>query len=136
MRIYVAGSGSEVERVRRVMNALRAAGHEISYDWTIDVEAAGAAGHTSDATVEDEHANACADRDHAGVESADVFLLLRNPNRTTFGAAYETGYARALSKWLAKKQLLFVGSRAPVFLRSWEHYETDEAAVAALGGKL
>lgn len=130
MRIYVASGSKDLERARRVMAALRAAGWVISHDWTDGVLAARADGYGSDAVVPDERANTCADADVAGVRTCDVFLLLRS-EPTTFGHPFEAGVANEHNV-----RRIVVGSRAPIFLRSWDHYETDEAAVAALGGVL
>ncbi len=137
MRIYVAGSGEELGRARRVMAALRAAGHTITHDWTV--------GYAADADMDDVHAATSAERDIDGIDDSEAFLLLRNPARTTFGAAFEAGFADALTcnipggkpidagGILQRRRLMLVGARGPIFLRSWEHYETDEQAVAALG---
>lgn len=68
MRIYVAGASSEIERARRVMAALRAEGHEITFDWTIDFE--------SNEGLSDVQRAAYADADFQGVFLARRVVLL------------------------------------------------------------
>lgn len=135
MKVYVAGSSSELDRVRAVMAALREAGHEITHDWTEDVLAAREAGHASDATVDDAHADKCAARDLRGIREADAFILLRR-EPASFGASFEAGYALAVATGVDATgfmRLHVVGSRRDIFLRRWEWFATDADAVAAIG---
>lgn len=75
MRIYVACSSRELERAERVMNELRAAGHEIAHDWIPGVRAAFASG-IEEAKADDAHAFQAALADMNGVITSDVLVFL------------------------------------------------------------
>lgn len=102
LRVYVAGSGLELPRVRAWMAALREAGVEVTKDWTIEVEAAIARGGDAGLT-EDERARAAHD-DLAAVLAADLVWMLA-PVTQSRGAWVEFGYA------LGKGKLLGVSGR-------------------------
>jgi hypothetical protein len=99
MRVYVASSFSRKPDVRRVMDLLRAAGHEISYDWTPE----DASGLT--AAGLEEMLRGAATRELEGVLSADAAVVLHDERGR--GMATEFGVAVA-----ARKFVVVVGARA------------------------
>lgn len=83
MRVYVAGKFEEKARVRETQEILKARGHEITYDWTVN----------EDATA---HKPTCAFNDLVGVLRADAFVLHWHPNLK--GGNVELGAALALER--------------------------------------
>jgi hypothetical protein len=80
MKIYVAAQYTDKDRVRRVYEALRREGHEVTYDWTNDVEP-----------------DLAAQLDADGVRKCDALLLL--PYKCGKGGAwFEAGLAYGLGK--------------------------------------
>lgn len=100
LRVYVAGSSGELERVEAVIARLREAGATITLDWTLDVRAHRAAGHATDADLSDEEARFLAETDRDAVVAADVFLLLA-PVVATRGAWVELGIATTFCGYTA-----------------------------------
>jgi hypothetical protein len=96
--IYVAGSSSEPERVRRAMDEVVGRGWTLAQDWLADIEREGAANPT-----DDEVRNRCADKDLSAVFDADVLWLLVPTSRSS-GAWVEFGYAIALRLYRATHQ--------------------------------
>ncbi len=94
MKIYVACSSREIPRARAVMADLRAAGHEITHDWTHHVEQALASGQ-SESMLDDDFCEEAAHSDLDGVHRADVLVFLA-PTETAKGAWIEFGYAMGL----------------------------------------
>jgi hypothetical protein len=92
MKVYVAGSSGEIDRVKRVMATLRSRGYEITHDWTGEVEAARAANY-SDSTYPTDMRFACASADYCGVANADVVVLLLPKTTTSRGMWVEFGIA-------------------------------------------
>lgn len=91
MNVYIAGRGDAEGIARwRVLAALvRAAGHNVTYDWTQDIERERAKGvHDHDLTLEQRRPYA--DADARGVFDADVFIY-DTPHEKSEGAAYEMG---------------------------------------------
>lgn len=67
-KLYVAGKWADRERLHGIIQDLRAAGYEITHDWTqVEVE------EGEQRTVE--HQNKCADLDISGVRSADLVIV-------------------------------------------------------------
>lgn len=73
MKIYVASKFENVEEVREAFRLLRAAGHEITHDWT--VESVG----TRTGPELKEFLENCAHADFMGVTDADILLLINHP---------------------------------------------------------
>jgi nucleoside 2-deoxyribosyltransferase len=91
MRIYVAGSSDQLERVEDAMIALERKGHTICHDWVTPVKQVGEA-NPPDASL---YARLRWARDDlAGVDSAQVLWVLM-PSKEGFGAGVELGYAIA-----------------------------------------
>lgn len=121
MRIYVAGASAEIERARRMRDALLAEGHEITFDWTVDFE--------SNEGLSDVQRGAYADADFQGVAMANrVVLLVPRSPKLTQGAWWEGGVADAL-------EIPIIASGRPedraknIFLAHAIEVDTDEEAV-------
>ena len=94
LRVYVAGSSKERERVRAAMDAVRAIeGCELAHDWLAHVEETIAAGKT-DADLSDRERDA-AEADLRAVRSSDLLWFLV-PESHSDGAHVELGYAIGL----------------------------------------
>jgi len=89
MRIYVAGSGRDLARVRTVQKALREHGHEITYDWTSDIEHNGS---TAESDLDPVVAAAYAVADAQAVLDARAFVLVL-PQTLSIGSWVEFGIA-------------------------------------------
>ena len=88
MRIYVAGSTRDVERVKGVQDAVRAFGHEITFDWT------GAEGQIrTDGSwdIASEAGAQIAQREIAACVRADLTILLFPPQGGGLGCWIEMG---------------------------------------------
>jgi nucleoside 2-deoxyribosyltransferase len=92
-KVYVAGSGAELERAAEVMRLLRLAGIEVVSTWVENIRKVGASNP--------EHLRAqhrgWADAQVAEVEACDLFLML-SPHGVSHGAFWELGYADCLDK--------------------------------------
>ncbi len=82
MRIYVAGKYEEGPRIRRIMDALEAQGHTITYDWTQNEQ------------VSSEQAKL----DYYGVVNAEALVLIAEYDLRYAGALVEMGIALGLGK--------------------------------------
>lgn len=125
MRIYVAGASLEWRRCRRMMIALRGQGHQITHDWTIEVEK-----HISE-PAKPEELGEYAWLDKRGVELADELVLLVPNGAQTTGAWAEFGMAIEMGIRVRAS-----GPRAAcVFLHlpCCETYDSDEGLLGALG---
>jgi hypothetical protein len=90
-RVYVAGASSERnERAKPVIAALKAAGYEITHDWTVAVDYE--ENHPIDDDSQTTRLYDCAKDDYEGVRTADVFVLLA-PQKLSTGAWFEFGVA-------------------------------------------
>lgn len=95
LRVYVAASSREMERVDRALERLGGLTEvEVTYRWIDDMRAEMAKGR-SDKDLSREEAMEAGHKCLRGVVHADVFWLLY-PNEPTRGAWVEFGYARAL----------------------------------------
>lgn len=91
MQVYVAGRLSEVELVRRVQEAVREQGHEITYDWTTHGNVRGDERALVDAATQEIEGCASADR---------LIVLLSNGAESRQGGLHvELG--AALGAWWA-----------------------------------
>lgn len=91
MKVYVAGASKEIARCKAAMAAVRELGHEVTYDWTADIEAAAG----PDETLDRAHLAQVAIEDLRGVKRARLFWLLL-PEGDSTGAWTELGYALGL----------------------------------------
>jgi len=107
LRLYIATASNPLEEAERRIADARAAGFEITHDWTKDVRSAG------NASLDDPRIRTSAAKaDLRGVETADVVWLIQPENAST-GAWVELGYALALkeaenSKHAAKRPRIVV----------------------------
>lgn len=90
MRIYVAGSSKDIEKIREIIQQLWDAGHEITHDWTINFE------HLQDIVKGEDKEQArkvsqvSASHDRQGVLDAD-FLIWCVSSNSSHGAPWEAG---------------------------------------------
>ncbi len=123
LRVYVAGSSRELDRVRLAMDKLRFAGVAITHDWTDSVLEVGSA-NPEGATQADRAQWAW--EDLRGVKDADILWVLW-PDYVSAGACVELGYAFALNK----RVIISGGSPGQsIFTSLGEYYDTDALARA------
>lgn len=126
MKVYVASAFEDYERTRAAHKALRAAGIEITHDWTQEVDRY-PTGHAP-VGVGALHAQ----EDVDGVHRADAVLVLTNGDRTRgCGMWIEMGHAQALRKLI----VLTGGQRDRSFfalLNNVVKFEDDAAGVECL----
>jgi len=94
-KFYIAARGNEqgIARARVVRDALVAAGHTWTMDWTIDMERNFAKG-IRDTNLSFDGKKTYAALDHDAVKTAEVFIYLE-PDEKSEGAAAEFAYADA-----------------------------------------
>ena len=111
------------------MAALREAGHDVTHNWTDHAEATLALG--GEATLSDDEARECASECEAGIDHADVLVLLA-PTFTAKGAWWEGGYARKAGKPIVVAHNQAAKRRQSVFTRTTTRLCTDAEIVDAL----
>lgn len=123
MKVYVGAKFEEKGNAREAQAALRALGHEITFDWTVEDDS-GLSGDEREL-----YWRACGANDVDGVRRADAVLLLNHP--LAFGTMVEFGLALAWGK-----PIFLVGAdiRNTVFF--WvpgiRRFNTVEQAVRAI----
>lgn len=90
MRIYVAGSSDELDRVAAFMGKARALRFEVTFDWVAEIRAVGAANPPD---VTRKRRRQWAEADLLGVRQADVFVMLAPEIGHARGAFYELCHA-------------------------------------------
>ena len=134
LKVYVAGSVRErMERAVPVIAELRAAGVEITLDWTADIDPS-ANETSSDADVPDYVRYRAAQDDMDGVKRADFVLFLAPDERGSSGAWTELGIALA-----SKIPVIVTGQKARrTIFTSMSHriFATDAEGIAFLIGEL
>jgi nucleoside 2-deoxyribosyltransferase len=101
VKIYVAGASRAWKESRKVMEAIRKAGHTITYDWTTDVEELG-----TNSVDDPDRTIKIVDADVKGVRTADTIVILTL--HQSIGKWIEFGIAIALSK-----PVIFLGKDQP-----------------------
>ena len=96
MRIYVAASSREADRVRAAQRMLREAGHTLTLDWLTIIERVVATG-VRECDLPDHEAIAHALLDLDAIRDADAVWLLA-PELPTKGAWVELGFAVGIGK--------------------------------------
>lgn len=92
MKIYVASAFGNKADVRHLYAVLRAAGHEITHDWTLED-----ASHLALNSPEFwRYIRDCGDRDLQGIDSADAVIVLVHPEMRD--TRFEMGWALAKGK--------------------------------------
>ena len=132
LKVYVAGSVRErMERAVPAIVQLRAAGVEITFDWTTDLDT-NANEASSDAEVPDDVRLRAASDDMDGVQRADYVLFLAPDERGASGAWTEFGIALA-----SKVPIVVVGQkgRRNIFTsKAHQAFERDADGIAFLVG--
>lgn len=124
--IYVASAFADYRRTRRVQRMLRAAGFEISFDWSAAADDAPG----GDADVAGIERLAAAVDDARGVAQADALLLLTPEDKTMgCGCWVELGLALAMNK-----RIVITGAQRDrtIFCELTERRHSDEDGVALL----
>lgn len=126
-RIYVAGSSAQPERAAAAIAAVRAAGGEITHDWTVDV--LNPAIGPQNWTAPRESALDWATKDMEAIGRSDaVLVLMPGPEaRPSFGAGWECGFATALGV-----PIVASGAGSIFLVFAAEVCETDHFAVHAV----
>jgi hypothetical protein len=137
LNVYVAGaSGSlvEVERAERVIARLRAAGVNVTHDWTpdvLDVYRRGGPG-----CLEDEERLLRATCDVDAVRRADrVLMLAPEPPVASTGAGFETGVAYERGVRMAVAGSVAARRRFLFGVLSEREFDTDEEGIAWVLGQ-
>jgi len=103
MKIYVASSIKNKDKIRELFGGLKAKGHEVTTDWTL-----------TDDSPEDErglkrdYMRSIAKRDFEGVRECDVFVLLSEPSEAR-SMYVELGLAIAMHEAIGKPSVFVVG---------------------------
>lgn len=105
MNLYVATSFKNIPEARAVMDALKAAGHRITHDWTYE-----ALDPSWSPEQQDAYLQVCGAEDAAGVHKADALVLINHPELRD--AMAEFGMALGQDKAVF---VLYPGRRASVF---------------------
>jgi nucleoside 2-deoxyribosyltransferase len=108
VKIYVAGASIAWQEARAVMDRIRGHGHEITYDWTKNVEEYGCNVDDPELRIK------LVDADVKGVRKADMLVLLTQ--HQSIGKWIEFGVAVAMSK-----PVMFLGEEQPNTIFS-SHY--------------
>ncbi len=92
MKFYIAGASREIERAKRAIALVRSLGHEVTHDWTVEVEDSRARG-LSDRTYSAAERRRFAAADYNGVVNADVVWVLAPSGEWSRGCWVELGIA-------------------------------------------
>jgi hypothetical protein len=130
MKLYVAGKFSSFRKIRKVVDQLKALGHEITWDWTRTDEFNEAGelkhgkddGYINEQQITPETLLFYAESDLCGVAEADAVVLCCEPNMC--GAYIEVG--AALGAWPRKQVFVIDQQRWTIFYRLPEvvHFES------------
>jgi hypothetical protein len=94
VRVYLAGSSAELERVLAAAVVLRDLGHEITEPWWLRILEAKRRGWATDADVPPAFMRESAERNFAGIVTCDRFVgMCRAGGGLSSGHAYEVGVA-------------------------------------------
>jgi hypothetical protein len=122
LRVYVAGSSAELDRVKTAMDRLRKAGITVSHDWVACINEVGSA---NPAGATDADRAQWAWEDLRGVKNADILWVLW-PETPSAGACVELGYAIR-----GGQRIIISGNhKTSIFTTSGECYDTDYEALA------
>lgn len=126
MRVFVSAKFEQKTAVRDAYKKLRAAGHEITYDWTEETDFRAEPGKL------DEYHAQCAEKDIEGVQEADVLVIF--PHENGKGLYVELGIALGAAIPVV---CVSRGADLPncIFLKVEDvhHVETIEQAIVAIG---
>jgi hypothetical protein len=135
MKIYLAGASAEIADIEAIIAKLKAAGHTITHDWTVDVRAAG-----NNASPDDDEVRVrAALADLRGVVTSDL-TWVRQPENASTGSWCELGAAAVMKEGgfpVDKRPLLVVSgpSRKCIFSDLADHRFTrhEDALEFVLG---
>jgi len=133
---YIAtrGSPAYIPRVRALAAALVANGLRWTHDWTLDIEAARAAG-ISDADLSPGQRLAIARTDAAGVLDADVLIYLSpDKEHRSEGAAWEMGFFQGRILGGRRGLPLVVGTPQCLFMELAVQVASDAEVIELLCG--
>jgi nucleoside 2-deoxyribosyltransferase len=85
MKIYVAGTSKRPELANEVMQRLQDEGHEVTFDWTIDIP--------NEDSMDAEELSQRASASIEAVRKADALVLLMTKEMRSVGAMIEVGVA-------------------------------------------
>lgn len=104
MKIYIAGASAELDIVQGYMRRVRAAGWEVTHDWTAQVAEARAA-NINDTNISDQEAAEHATDDLVkGVSAADLLWFIVPPKGRSAGSWVEYGFALAIVPFLKERK--------------------------------
>jgi hypothetical protein len=101
MKFYIAARFTEKDLVNQIYDRLRAAGHEITADWTLHK-------NVKPYDQNPELAGAYAKEDADGAKTADIFILLNSPEAGA-GVSAELGVAIAYQELTGKPAIYVAG---------------------------
>jgi hypothetical protein len=87
MKFYIAGKFEEVEQIHALFDRVRAAGHEISYDWTTHVKSKPYTEHV-------DRIQSYAENELQAILDSDVFIYLTHERGTTLHMEYGAALAK------------------------------------------
>lgn len=136
LSVYIAAASLEIDRARKVVAALEAAGRtlpiEVVSTWIDAIEAAGTANEGLSPAARREAARTCLEE----VREADVFVLLVPHNPSGIGCGVELGYAMARrDEWPLRSPRIIAAGRTErtVFAAlADEEHASDAEAIAAV----
>lgn len=98
MKIYVAGSSRDLHHVRVVQARVKSLGHEVTYDWTLDVERYGPG-----QLANPDNAAWCANNDTNAVLESELVIVVAH--HRMWGAMVELGIAiaRDIPVWVCEE---------------------------------
>jgi hypothetical protein len=103
MKIYVASSIKNKDKVKEVFYALKTKGHEATTDWTLTDDIS-----EYERDLKRDYIRSIAKRDFEGIRECDVFVLLSEPSEGRSMYA-ELGIAIALQEVTGKPSVFVVG---------------------------
>lgn len=89
MKFYIAGKFEEVDQIHALFQRVRAAGHEVSYDWTTHIKSKPYSEHV-------ERIRSYAENEIEAILNSDVFVYLTHERGTTLHMEYGAALAK---KW-------------------------------------
>lgn len=123
LRVYLVGPSAELDRVFAAMNAVTAAGHEITEHWWARIDEAARSGWAHDSEVPADYMHESARRNREGILNADVVIALaRSTGGFSSGCAGEIGYSlaeRDAERIERDKKLVILVGDCKGFVWSW-----------------
>jgi len=128
VKFYIAGKFEEVEQIHTAFERVRAAGHEISYDWTTHVKSKPYTEHV-------ERIRQYGENELQAILDSDVFIYLTHERGTTLHMEYGAALAK---KWQGGSiEIYAIGehnARSPwYFNRHTKRVDSIEEVFADLG---